>query len=128
MINSEHANLVQCTTCSWRRILDPLAEYRGGHPNPVSGSECHGVLEYGEIAPRPIAELLLDRPHDFETLTPHEKNAVLDAEKPLLESIYEARGNQVDDLISRIAVQHQRKPMVEKVYETLELFPGEIEK
>lgn len=54
-------NMVECSRCSWARILDVKREYRSGHTNPASLQECHEMLVYTEVSPLPLEVVFLGR-------------------------------------------------------------------
>lgn len=63
MLDPRATNRMSCTVCTWTKIIDHTREYRGGHTDPETKAECHGMLTFEQVEPPPSSEELGDAEH-----------------------------------------------------------------
>ena len=92
-------NTVECSVCAWKRILDPMREYRSGHTNPASLAECHEQLVYTEVTPTPPEIYLLDEPEAYASI----EGGPSPEQVAALAALYELEDEDVDTALAAAA-------------------------
>jgi len=99
-LHPQATNTVECSSCGWKRIVDPLREYRGGHTHPTNLTECHSMLTYTEASPTPPEIYMLDEAEAFPGADhPDRTQAQTDA----LETLYQLEDGDVDTALATAA-------------------------
>lgn len=119
-LNPDATNIVACTRCNWKRVLDGSRDYRGGHKDPATGAECNEMLRHAQLDPRAPEIAVLGRertryapleisqasaPREGDTGSEGtERAAAMEAYNAAivaeLADVYELAGDDVDALIA----------------------------